>query len=63
MLAYQQAVNAQARIREYMMAAIVKLPLTTANSMKLQSTSLSQLTQSTNQLTRAALVSRVYIIE
>jgi hypothetical protein len=56
LLEYEQGLNAQANIREYMMTFAGSLPLTTSNSIKLQSASLSQLTQSTNQLTRMALV-------
>ncbi|CAF1380176.1 unnamed protein product, partial [Rotaria sordida] len=47
--------NTQANIRDYLMTFTTNLPITTISSIKLQSSSLVQLTQSTNQLTRTAL--------
>ena len=47
----QQATN-----REYLIKLIDDLQITTSNSLKLQSTTLAQLTSSTNELTRTALV-------
>ena len=53
---YRKEINSQANVRDYLMPFITYLAITTSNSMKLQSSSLAQLTQSTNQLTRSALV-------
>ena len=44
--------NSQANVRDYLINFITNLQITTSNSIKLQSSSLVQLTQSTNQLTR-----------
>jgi hypothetical protein len=53
---FNQELNIEANIREYLMTFISNLPITTLNTIKLQSSSLTQITQSTNQLTRTALV-------
>ncbi|CAF0773839.1 unnamed protein product [Adineta steineri] len=52
---YNKILNAQANIRDYLMTFTTNLLITTSNSIKLQSSALAQITQSTNQLTRAAL--------
>ncbi|CAF0758584.1 unnamed protein product [Adineta steineri] len=52
---YNKILNAQANLRDYLMTFTSDLLITTSNSIKLQSTALAQITQSTNQLTRAAL--------
>ena len=51
---YEKDLNSQANARDYLMTYVTNLPITTSNSIKLQSSSLVQLTQSTNQLTRNA---------
>jgi hypothetical protein len=51
---YENNLNSQANVRDYLMNFINTLPITTSNSIKLQSSSIVQLTQSTNQLTRDA---------
>lgn len=51
---YEKDLNSQANARDYLMTYVTNLPITTSNSIKLQSSSLAQLTQSTNQLTRNA---------
>jgi hypothetical protein len=56
LLEYQQNLNIQANTREYLIQYIDTLPITTSNSIKLQSSALVTLTQSTNQLTRQTLV-------
>jgi hypothetical protein len=53
---FNQELNSQANVREYLMTFTQNLPITTSNSIKLQSSSLAQLTQATNQLTRTTLV-------
>ncbi|CAF1567400.1 unnamed protein product, partial [Adineta steineri] len=52
---YNKILNAQANLRDYLMTFTTNLLITTSNSIKLQSSTLAQITQSTNQLTRAAL--------
>ncbi len=56
LIEYQQNLNIQANTREYLVQYIDTLPITTSNSIKLQSSALVTLTQSTNQLTRQTLV-------
>jgi hypothetical protein len=58
---YNQNLNSQANTREYLVQFINTLPITTSNSIKLQSSSLATLTQSTNQLTRQTLVNKKYL--
>jgi hypothetical protein len=53
---FNQELNSNANVREYLMTFTQNLPITTSNSIKLQSSSLAQLTQATNQLTRTTLV-------
>jgi hypothetical protein len=55
--AFNQQLNSYANVRDFLMTYTSTLPITTVNSIKLQASSLSQLTQATNQLTRSALVS------
>jgi hypothetical protein len=55
---YNKELNSQANVREYLMTFATNLAITTVNSIKLQSSSLTQLTQATNQLTRTALVKK-----
>jgi hypothetical protein len=54
LIEYEKDLNSQANVRDYLMNFVTNLPSTTSNSIKLQSSSLVQLTQSTNQLTRNA---------
>ena len=51
--------NLYAGVRDYLIASVVNLTIATPNSIRLQASSLSQLSQSTNQLTRASAVSPV----
>jgi len=51
---YEKNLNSQSNVRDYLMNFFSNLQITTSNSIKLQSSSLVQLTQSTNQLTRNA---------
>lgn len=53
---FYKEVNTQATVREYLMAFTTKLLITSSNSIKLQATTLAQLTKATNQLTRTTLV-------
>jgi hypothetical protein len=53
---YEKELNSQAVVRDYLMGFVTNLQITTSNSIKLQSSSLSQLTSATNQLTRTASV-------
>ena len=53
---YRQQLNAQATLRDYLITFIETVNITNINSIKLQAAALLQLTQSTNQLTRSALV-------
>jgi hypothetical protein len=55
---YNKELNSQANLREYLIAFTTNLTIVSINSIKLQSLSLAQLTQATNQLTRATLVYR-----
>lgn len=56
---YRKDLNAQSTARGYLITVMDALPVTTLNSIKLQSTCLSQLTEATNQLSRAALVKSI----
>jgi hypothetical protein len=56
LIEYNVELNSQANVRDYLMTFTNNLLITTSNSINLQSSSLAQLTQATNQLTRAALV-------
>ncbi|CAF1452778.1 unnamed protein product [Adineta ricciae] len=51
---FKNNLNRQANVREYLMNFTDNLPITTSNSILFQSSILSQLTQSTNQLTRSS---------
>ena len=50
--------NQYASVRDYLIASTVNLTIATPNSIRLQASALSQLTQSTNQLTRSSSVTR-----
>ncbi|CAF1525374.1 unnamed protein product, partial [Adineta steineri] len=52
---YNIELNSLANVRDYLLPFITNLLITTSNSIILQSTSLAQLTQATNQLTRNTL--------
>ena len=54
--AFNQQLNTYANVRDFLMTFTNTLAITTVNSIKMQASSLSQLTQSTNQLTRSALI-------
>jgi hypothetical protein len=53
---YNKQLNSIAKARDYLIRFTTKLAITTANSIKLQASSLAQMTQATNQLTRTTLV-------
>ncbi|UJR16672.1 hypothetical protein I4U23_003572 [Adineta vaga] len=52
---YNKELNAQANVREYLMKFTTNLPITTSNSILLQSSTLVQLTKATSQLSRNTL--------
>jgi len=54
-LEFLKEINEQANLREDLIKSLIDFPITSANSLKLQSLSLVQLTSSTNQLTRTSL--------
>jgi hypothetical protein len=56
LIEYNTELNSHANVREYLMTFTTNLAITTVNSIQLQASSLAQLTQSTNQLTRTTLV-------
>ncbi len=53
---YNQNLNTYANARDYLITFTTNLAITTPNSIKLQASSLAQITQATNQLTRNTLV-------
>ncbi len=53
---YNQNLNTYANTRDYLITFTTNLAITTPNSIKLQASSLAQMTQATNQLTRNTLV-------
>jgi hypothetical protein len=55
LIEYKQQLNSQANARDYLMSCMTNLQVTTINTIKLQASSIAQLTQATNQLTRSAL--------
>ncbi|UJR06650.1 hypothetical protein I4U23_010936 [Adineta vaga] len=52
---YNKELNSRATVRDYLIQFITYLPITTSNSIKLQASSLAQLTKATNELTRTTL--------
>jgi len=56
LIQFNKELNIQANIRDYLISFITNLIITTPNSIKLQASSLAQLTQATNQLTRTTSV-------
>ncbi|UJR19272.1 hypothetical protein I4U23_022401 [Adineta vaga] len=52
---YNQGLNSRAYARDYLLTFTTKLAITTLNTIKLQASSLAQLTRTTNELTRSAL--------
>ncbi|CAF3130688.1 unnamed protein product [Rotaria sp. Silwood2] len=53
---YNKQLNTYANVRDSLITYITNLMITTADSIKLQASSLAQLTQATNQLTRTTLM-------
>lgn len=53
---FSSEVNGLANVRDYLLMFVSNLTITDLNNIILQSTTLAQLTASTNQLTRLALV-------
>ena len=58
MIEFTEQLNTLANIRDYLMMFINNLTITNIDSIILQATTMVQLTASTNQLTRFALVIR-----
>jgi hypothetical protein len=56
LLEFNKELNIQANLREYLIQFTINLAIMSADSIKLQSLSLVQLTEPTNQLTRKTLV-------
>ena len=56
LIEYNKQLNIQANVHDYLMTFTTNLAITTVNSIKLQASTLAQLTQATNQLTRTTLV-------
>jgi len=54
--------NIYANARDYLMTYITNLAITTSDSIKLQASTLAQLTTATNQLTRAAAVKEIKLV-
>ena len=55
LIEFEKELNSQSSTREYLISFTQNLQITTSNSIKLQSSSLVQLTRSTNQLTRTTI--------
>lgn len=53
---YHRQLNLYANLRDFLMSFAIDLVVMNANSIKLQASTLSQLTEATNQLTRTAAV-------
>jgi hypothetical protein len=53
--------NSQTNTRDYLVTFTTKLVIAISNSIKLQASSFAQLTQATNQLTRATLVRKTKV--
>ena len=53
---FNQQINTQANLRDYLMTFTQNLLISSANSIELQASSLAQLTGATNQLTRNTAV-------
>ncbi|CAF5185488.1 unnamed protein product, partial [Rotaria sp. Silwood1] len=52
---YNKQLNTYANVRDSLVTYITNLTITTADSIKLQASSLAQFTQATNQLTRTTI--------
>ncbi len=63
MVEYNKEINSLANLREYLISFIPNLAITTVNSIKLQSSTLAELTQATNQLTRTTLVTFLFLLK
>lgn len=60
---YKKQLNIDAMTREYLILTTTKLAATTVDSIKLQASTLAQLTRATNQLTRTAAVSELFFLK
>jgi type III secretory pathway lipoprotein EscJ len=56
LIEFNKQLNIQANVRDYLISFTMNLLICTSDSIKLQSSTLSQLTQATNQLTRTTAV-------
>jgi hypothetical protein len=59
---FNQQLNIYANLREYLIKYTTNILITISNSIQLQSSSLAQLTKTTNQLTRTTLVRFKYFL-
>lgn len=62
MAAYAASLNAQAVVRDYVVNFISSLPVTNVDSVKLQASTMSHLTDTTSELTRQSIVCLLYLI-
>ena len=58
---WKRQLNLHSSMREILVDRLMKFPLSTVEKMKLQASTLAQLTQTTNQLTRITLVNQVFL--
>ena len=56
---YTKQLNTYSNIRDYLITYTSNLMMSTIDNIILQATSLAQLTQATNQITRSAAVSKI----
>jgi hypothetical protein len=56
LIEYNKQLNSYSNVRDYLMTYTTNLSIMTSNSITLQASTLTQLTQSTNQLTRSSAV-------
>lgn len=55
---YNEQLNIHARVRDYLLTYLANLPHSTMENIQLQASVLSQLTKSSNELTRNAIVKK-----
>ena len=60
MAEYNQQLNMYANVRDYLIKYTTNLVIATSTSIELQASSLAQLTQATNQLTRSVAVRTIF---
>ena len=60
MAEYNQQLNMYENVRDYLIKYTTNLVIATSTSIELQASSLAQLTQATNQLTRSVAVRTIF---